>query len=244
MKGIYKFTNNINGKCYIGQSIHIEERYNQHRRNYLNKNSSQYNDKVYRAFRKYGFENFNFEILEQSEEFSDDDLNNLEIYYINKFDSFCNGYNANLGGSGSRFLRKLTIDIILKIKEDLLNSSLDNRALSKKYDISEGLISMINNGKIHFEIGNFEYPIRENIGHTGERNSKARLTNEEVLNFRKQYVEKELDDIYKENKGILCYSSFKKMIYGITWKNIPVYKKRIKKWYLNGTCIDYPRLEE
>lgn len=51
MKGIYKFTNNITKKSYIGQSINLESRYNSHKRNYLNKNLSTYNSKFYRAIR-------------------------------------------------------------------------------------------------------------------------------------------------------------------------------------------------
>ena len=63
MKGIYKFTNKINGKSYIGQSVQLETRYNSHKRNYNNSNLSVYNSKFYRAIRKYGFENFDYEIL-------------------------------------------------------------------------------------------------------------------------------------------------------------------------------------
>ena len=38
MKGIYKFTNIINNKSYIGQSVNIEKRYSAHKNNYNNKN--------------------------------------------------------------------------------------------------------------------------------------------------------------------------------------------------------------
>ena len=42
MRGIYKFQNKINNKIYIGQSIQLEERYKQHKRNYQNINDSEY----------------------------------------------------------------------------------------------------------------------------------------------------------------------------------------------------------
>ena len=63
MKGIYKFTNKINGKSYIGQSQDLETRYKTHLRNFNKESASMYNGLFYRAIRKYGIENFNYEIL-------------------------------------------------------------------------------------------------------------------------------------------------------------------------------------
>lgn len=51
MIGIYKITNKINGKCYIGQSKNIEERWRHHR-------TSKLKYPLYLAFQKYGLENF------------------------------------------------------------------------------------------------------------------------------------------------------------------------------------------
>ena len=51
---IYKFTNKVNGKIYIGQSINLEQRDAQHRRRAFQENSSEYNSPLSRAFRKYG----------------------------------------------------------------------------------------------------------------------------------------------------------------------------------------------
>lgn len=66
MIGVYKFTNKINGKAYIGQSVDIFQRVKDHEHraftNYLS--NREYNKSFYRALRKYGMENFDFEILE------------------------------------------------------------------------------------------------------------------------------------------------------------------------------------
>lgn len=99
--GIYKFTNKINKKSYIGQSINIERRKEQHLCNYLNKKTGDYNCQFHQAIRKYGFYNFDFEILEKfsPEEFSKEELNYYEIYYIDCYNSYKNGYNATLGGT-------------------------------------------------------------------------------------------------------------------------------------------------
>lgn len=101
MKGIYKFTNKFNGKSYIGQSINLELRYKSHKRNYQNSNLHTYNSKFYRALRKYGFDNFEYNILEENDLFSQEDLNNKEKYYIKLYDSQKNGYNMNAGGNNT-----------------------------------------------------------------------------------------------------------------------------------------------
>lgn len=60
MTGIYKFTNKINNKSYIGQSIDIEKRRKTHiQRAFCNtKGNKEYNKTFYKALRKYGVNNF------------------------------------------------------------------------------------------------------------------------------------------------------------------------------------------
>lgn len=94
--GIYKITNLINGHSYIGQSKDIYNRFNSHHIcDYQNKNNVQYNSQLYQAFRKYGIENFKVEILEQCK-FSE--LDEREIYWIDFYNTFKNGYNMTRGG--------------------------------------------------------------------------------------------------------------------------------------------------
>ncbi len=104
--GIYKVTNNINGKVYIGQSVDIYSRWQHHKSCCVNQKCHEYNSPFYRALRKYGIENFVFEIIEQC---SVDELDDKEIFYIKYYNSFVhfensNGYNNSIGGNqGSRF---------------------------------------------------------------------------------------------------------------------------------------------
>lgn len=87
--GIYKITNLINGKCYIGQSVDIYERWHQHK-------YADYKESViHTAIKKYGIENFSFEIIEKIHQA---ELNEREIYWINYYDSYNNGYNCTTGG--------------------------------------------------------------------------------------------------------------------------------------------------
>jgi group I intron endonuclease len=92
---IYKITNILNEKRYIGFTQDCYRRWKQH------KNDSKRVDKqLYSAFRKYGLENFRFEVIYQSLE-REHTLVEMEPFFINQFDSMSNGYNANQGGFNS-----------------------------------------------------------------------------------------------------------------------------------------------
>lgn len=96
---IYKITNLINNKIYIGQTINIEERWRHHREIPYRKNSKERNRPLYRAIKKYGLDNFKFEIIDEVGNL--EIANEKEIYYISKFNSSIdeNGYNLELGGN-------------------------------------------------------------------------------------------------------------------------------------------------
>lgn len=95
MTGIYCFKNLINQKVYIGQAVDIQKRYEQHLRNI---NNPKHQETFYRALRKYGIDNFSFEVLQQC---SIDELSDLEIRYIDKYNAyFDGGYNETKGGEG------------------------------------------------------------------------------------------------------------------------------------------------
>ena len=63
MNVVYKITNLINQKSYIGSSVRVEKRWQQHKSDAFNPNNDKYNYPLYQAFRKYGLENFSFEII-------------------------------------------------------------------------------------------------------------------------------------------------------------------------------------
>ncbi|MCC8068781.1 MAG: GIY-YIG nuclease family protein [Ruminococcus sp.] len=92
MIGIYKITNILNQKVYIGQSVDIEKRWAEHIRC---ANNSDKPNTIYQAIRKYGVENFTFEVIEEC---SQEKLNEREIYWIDYYNSYYDGYNMTLGG--------------------------------------------------------------------------------------------------------------------------------------------------
>lgn len=99
MPYIYKITNLINQKIYVGKTTTtIEKRWRTHWEDSTRLDIS--NRPLYKAFNKYGKENFK---IEELEECSIDELNDKEIYWIEKLGSFKYGYNATLGGDGKHY---------------------------------------------------------------------------------------------------------------------------------------------
>lgn len=140
MIGIYKITNQINGKCYIGQSTNIQKRLNQHKRYAFDKSGASYNKILYKAIRKYGIENFTFEVLEEC---SQELLNEQEIYWIDYYNSYNEGYNATYGGEGKRYDYKIIYEEWQKglkckeIKEKLNISNVTITNALRTFGISE-----------------------------------------------------------------------------------------------------------
>lgn len=103
MIGIYKYTNKTNGHNYIGQSINLEMRQYAHKSSAFNEATKDYNSQFHQAVRKYGWENFDYEIIAEltPEEYTKEGLDALERYFIKYYDSFHNGYNATEGGDNN-----------------------------------------------------------------------------------------------------------------------------------------------
>ena len=137
MKGyIYKITNKINQKSYVGKTINsIEERWNEHKRDY-----KKFPERpLYRAINKYGIENFT---IEQIEEVDTNILSEREIYWIGFFHTYTNGYNATLGGDGKILYDYDLIAELIKQKRtyqevaDIIGCCVDVVSfVNKKYDI-------------------------------------------------------------------------------------------------------------
>ena len=98
MAYIYKITNDINDKVYIGKTeFDVNKRFLEHCRD-SGKDELQ-NRPLYKAMRKYGVSHFHISIVEET-----DDPNNREVFWIEYYQSYHFGYNATFGGDGKRFL--------------------------------------------------------------------------------------------------------------------------------------------
>jgi len=101
---IYKITNDINGKMYVGKTELADpyDRWKEHIHDYNKRRCEK--RPLYDAMNKYGIEHFYFEVIEKT-----DNTEEREQYWIEKLCTYvgfkdCNGYNATLGGDGKPYL--------------------------------------------------------------------------------------------------------------------------------------------
>lgn len=98
---IYKIENKINGKCYIGQSKNVKDRWRGHKRSTrLVKEGATIKHSqvqvVHLALAKYGINNFIFKVIEEVD--TQEEANDRETYWVSYYNSYSNGYDADHGG--------------------------------------------------------------------------------------------------------------------------------------------------
>lgn len=185
MNGIYKFENLINHKCYIGQTSNLEDRYKKHM---YNINDLSHQEILYKAFRKYGVENFSYEILEKFDIYSLEQLNKLEQEYIIKYNALIpNGYNMVPGGSNGAGLAKGIQVEQYTLNGEYIQTFHSAKEASEKLGINHSNIcaccrdernmageyqwKYVNSDKEIFKIIKIEIPIYENIIQQYDKNN-------------------------------------------------------------------------
>lgn len=134
---IYKITNIINNKIYIGKTIDIKKRIAKYKRS-LNRSSSQI---IIKSMMKYGFENFVFEVVDETDIL--EELNNKEKYYIKLYDSMNTkiGYNMTSGGDGGDTISNHPDKNIILKKRDVKISGINSYLY--RHDLEEHIEEMI-----------------------------------------------------------------------------------------------------
>jgi len=116
---IYKITNRINGKAYIGYDtgpLEESRRWKRHKKEVRNKKNTTI---FYNAFRSYGVENFEYEVIDNSAK-SLEELRALETYYIKKLNTmYPNGYNMNEGGLGGDNFKHMPEERLDNVKKKM-----------------------------------------------------------------------------------------------------------------------------
>lgn len=161
--GIYKITNKKTKHAYIGQAKNIDRRIYSHLLSTVTETKSDYNCLLHGAFRKYGVDNFELEILEQC---SVSELNDREQYWIKfyhtyKYDpEYSGGYNLTAGGKQSIRRIKLLESDVHKIIQLLANSNLTTQEIADLYAITRDHVNRINVGDAWHQ-NTLDYPVRK-----------------------------------------------------------------------------------
>lgn len=230
MVGIYKITKIENGKSYIGQSNDIERRFSEHK--------TKTDIPIEIAIHKYGEKAFTFEILEEC---SLEELNDKEKYWIKYYNTYKGfGYNCNEGGGSSSCENNGRTKLTNKDVEYIRTCYNNHKRRKEVYEnfknkISFNSFASIWDGTTWTSIMPEVYT-EENknyyMYHTtdGSDSECATLTSEEVIKCRERYVNETAKEIYTSFQDRISYDSFQKMLWGKTYKNLPIYKKKEKKW--------------
>ena len=132
MAYIYKISNRLNSKVYIGQTIKtIEERFQEH---IYKSHSEKSHPPLHQAFIDLGENNFFIELVEECD---NEILNEREKFWIDYYDSYNSGYNATIGGSG----------IIGVHKEKAVNMYNLNGELQQHFNSIKDACAFLNNPK-------------------------------------------------------------------------------------------------
>lgn len=229
MIGIYKITNKINNKIYIGQSIEIEERIKEHKRIPFRPTSPAYNYPLYQDIRLYGLDNFTFEILQECLQ---SELNELEIFYIQKYNSFNNGYNQTPGGDSQPLGNSSNHHILTQKEVEDIRRRYNNH--EKRWDVFEDYKHKISRDTFaHIWTGQTwrwcmpEVFTEENIkwhkNNLGElkltKNTKITTSDVKSIRARKKNKEKR-SKVYDDYKDKISFSAFNAIWYNQSWKGV------------------------
>lgn len=163
-KYIYKITNKINGKIYIGQTNNPQKRFTSHCEA---RRAEKDNSPIGKSIMKYGKENFSFEVLGFYENY-----NQKEKDFISFYHSLApNGYNIMEGGENPPIMagennpfHKITAERAKQVQMALLNYSIPRKEIVKQLNITYDILRQINEGTT-WKDNKLKYPLRpqENV---------------------------------------------------------------------------------
>lgn len=226
--GVYKITNLITEEFYIGSSSNTSRRWSDHKTRAKQKQSKEYNKKLYVAMREYGYENFKFEVIEEIEDTSK--LFDRELYYIITLDAYNKGYNENHQGE-NHGKAKLTAEDVVEIRDRYKN-------LERKKDVYIDYCMKINwtgfckvwQGETwqHICMDVYDEKIKarqleQSLSHKGSINGRSLIKEEDVVYIRTEKMNgSSLNNTYKNFSDKITLGSFRNIWYGYSWKHITI----------------------
>ena len=207
---IYKITNKINNKFYIGKTKDsIQKRWKGH---VYDMEHCRDNSLLHNAMRKYGIEHFQISIIEECD---DSLLNEKEKYYIELFHStkYDGNYNITTGGDGGIVNPIINQQIANQIIETIIQNPLQTlKEISQTFNISYDIVVSINRGATWYN-KNYSYPIRSYTGVdkiTIDREKYAQIINdiqssETTLQTLATKYNVTVEQMRNINNGLYCY---------------------------------------
>src|SRR5699024_569747 len=196
---VYKITNTLNGKVYIGQTVDYRKRKVGHF-SYLRRNAHR-NRYLQKSFNKYGESSFKMEIIKEC---AVDELDKLEIYYMRKYNSIDKtlGYNMVIGGNTNKSFPDYIRQKMSRSQKGRIISEEHRKRIGKWHKgktISPKDIEKANKTK------------KDNQIQWGETNPNAVLTNDDVEKLIKDMLNGlTVEDVMKK------YKCSRQTVYGIT----------------------------
>ena len=235
MIGIYKITSKIDSDLfYVGKSNDIERRFKEHIQKSYEQSRIPFDDFITNENK----DCFDFEILELC---SIEELSEKEKYWTDKLQAtksgnvFDGGLTNVVGDNNPK--AKLTEEDIIYIRQAYNEHKKQKEIYDKKFKnlISFQHFQNIWQGRVWphimpevFTEENKTYYIYEN-----SRGSNSRLstfTDEEILQIRQRYVNESAKVIYEDYKDRVTFQSFQMILQGRYYNNLPIYKKKEKRW--------------
>lgn len=234
MIGIYKITEINNPMIfYVGKSNDIERRFKEHQTKTYEQTRIPFDGYI----KEKGKDNFQYEVLEECEI---NQLDEKEKFWINKLDAknsgnkFDGGLRDVVGSHNPN--SKLTEEDVKNIRI-AYNNHLKQKDVYEKYKdkISFSYFQNLWQGRSWNHIMPEVFTEENKKYYTskatqGEESSNAKFSNEEIIQIRQRYVNESAKKIYEDYQDRVSFQSFQMILWGRYYKELPIYKKKEKKW--------------
>lgn len=234
MIGIYKITEIDNPtNFYVGKSNNIQRRFKEHQTKTYEQSRIPFDNEI----KEKGINAFTYEILEEC---SVEELSEKEKYWTDKLEATKSG---NIFDGGLRDVVGSNNPKAKLTEEDVINIRLAYANHKKQKEVYEDYKSIISFSHFQnlwqgrswshimpevFTKENKQYYIYQNS--LGSNGASSAFTEEEVIAIRQRYVNESAKEIYKDYSERVSYQTFQAILWGRSYKNLPIYKKQERKW--------------
>lgn len=234
MIGIYKITEKNNPTMfYVGKSNDIERRFSEHKTKTYEQSRIPFDGYI----KEKGIDAFTYEVIEECDL---DKLSEREKYWVEKLDAKASGNKFNGGlrdvvGSHNPNA-KLTEEDVKKIRiaynnhkkqKEVYEDYKDKITFQSFQNLWQGRSWSHIMPEVFTEENKQYYKMEQS---KGGQSASAKFTNEEVIAIRTRYVNESAKDIYQDYKDRTSYQAFQQMLWGRHYSDLPIYKKKEKKW--------------